>query len=93
MQVAFGDEEHALAGGVLPLGEPGALDANRARDLRVGELEELEGLVAVLADEDDDRAFLEGFGVAVEEGGPAGDEVVVAAELRGVLGRRTAPRR
>src|SRR3954452_4436644 len=87
MQVALGDEEHALAGGVLPFGELGALDADRAGDLGVGDLEELEGLVAVLADEDDDRAFLEGFGVAVKQRGPAGDEVVVAAELGSVLGR------
>src|SRR3954447_22275239 len=85
MQVALRNEEHALARRVLPFGELGALDADRAGDLAVGESEEVERLVAVLADEDNDRAFLQGLGVAVEERRPAGDEVVVAAELGGVL--------
>src|SRR4051812_44884664 len=77
VEVALCHEEHALAGGVLPFGQLGALDADRAGHLRVGELEELEGLVTVLADEDNDGAFLEALGVAVQERGPAGDEVVI----------------
>src|SRR4051812_49684543 len=87
VQVALGDEEHALARGMLPFSQLSALDADRAGDLAVGELEELERLVAVLADEGDDGALLERFGVPVEERRPAGDEVVVSAEFGGVLGR------
>src|SRR3954452_19972975 len=85
VQVALGDEEHALARGMLPFSELSALDADRAGALAVGELEEVQRLVAVFADEHDDRALLERLGVAVEQRGPAGDEVVVAAELRRVL--------
>src|SRR3954468_16850969 len=86
VQVALGDEEHALARRMLPFSELGALDANRAGYLPVGELEELQRLVAVLADEHDDRAFLERLGIAVKQRRPAGDEVVVAAKLGRVLG-------
>src|SRR5215213_169977 len=57
VQVAFSDEEHALACGVLPFGDLGALDADRTGDLPVSELEKVQCLVAVLADEDDDGAL------------------------------------